>query len=86
MSALGLIAAGLAFTCTGVLLHDLYYRHTAFAQFAAGRRANPRLFRLGISAWGACLLGATLVAMEDVGQQVCDGADPCAITIRASQP
>ena len=86
MTVLGLIAAGLAFTCTGVLLHDLYYRHTAFAQFAAGRRAAPRLFRLGIAAWSACLLGATLVAVEDLGQKVCGGADPCTITIRASQP
>lgn len=86
MTALGMIAAGLAFACIGVLVHDLWYRHTAFAQFAAGRRANPRLFRLGIAAWSACLLGSTIVALEDLGLHTPENSSPRTIIIRASQP
>ena len=85
MSALGLIATGLAIACTGVLVHDLWRRRTAFAQFAAGRSAHPGLFKLGIAAWCACLLGSSIVVVEELGREACEGADPCTVTIRIPQ-
>ena len=86
MSALGYIALGLALSCFGVLVHDLWFRQTAFAQFSALRRRQPRVYALGIAGWGACLLGSTIVAMEDLGQQACGGGDSCTITFEAPKP
>ena len=85
MSPLGLLALLLAFSCLGVLAHDLLRRRTAFAQFAASRTRRPRTFWLGIAGWSACLLGCLLVVTAEYGRQVC-GEDECTVTLRLAAP
>ena len=84
MTTTGFAALALGLICLGVLAHDLRTRRTAFAQFAASRTGRPRTFWLGIACWSACLAGSLLVAFAEHERQVCDGQNPCVVTVEVS--